>query len=67
MKKCSYLHVKMVTLDVHINLTYFFFQDQLAYLRKMLGKVTILLSNRLPEEFNGTIFDKNKINLSKTI
>lgn len=57
----------MVTLDVHINLTYFFFQDQLAYLRKMLGKVTILLSNRLPEEFNGTIFDKNKINLSKTI
>lgn len=67
MKKCSYLHVKMVTLDVHMNLTYFFFQDQLAYLRKMLGKVTILLSNRLPEEFNGTIFDKNKINLSKTI
>lgn len=57
----------MVTLDVHINLTYFFFQDQLAYLRKMLGKVTILLSNRLPEGFNGTIFDKNKINLSKTI
>lgn len=57
----------MVTLDVHMNLTYFFFQDQLAYLRKMLGKVTILLSNRLPEEFNGTIFDKNKINLSKTI
>lgn len=43
------------------------FPRSVSIFKKNVGKVTILLSNRLPEEFNGTIFDKNKINLSKTI
>lgn len=57
----------MVTLDVHMNLIYFFFQGHLANLRERWVKLQYLLSNKLPEEFNGTIFDKNKIILSKTI
>lgn len=50
------LHVKMATLDLHVNLTYFIFRDRLACLRESLRQIKYGVSSKLHEEFHVIIF-----------